>query len=126
MALLPNLPAPLRLVLLKLLATCTGGSFVFATLVWALGRRDSMQVLFLSSAILVTVSSVIVFAVLGELAALQTRKPVLRFVYPSFGIAVPVLAVFALAGYGVVLSVALQVAALLAAPTKSAEHTIGA
>ncbi len=126
MTLLPSLFAPLRLVLLKLLATCVGGSFMFAALVWALGRHDSLQVLFLSSAILVAVSSVVIFAVLGELAALQTRKPVLRFAFPSFGIAVPVVAVFAFAGYGVVLSVAIQVAALLAAPTKAAEQTIGA
>ncbi len=126
MKLLPCLLAPLRLVLLKLLATCVGGSVMFAVLVWALGRHDSLQVLFLSSAILVAISSVIVFAVLGEMAALQTGNSVLRYLYPSLGVAVPVVAVLTLAGYGVALSVGLQAAVLLASPTTKTGHTIGA
>ena len=99
---------------------------MFAALAWAFGRHDSLQVLFLSSAILVAVSSVIVFAVLGELASLQAGKPMLRYAYASFGVALPVVAVLTIAGYGVAVSVAIQAVVLLAVPVTAVGPTIDA
>jgi len=126
MTLQPQIPRPLRALLLKFLAVSVGSGAAFAAVVWVLGRSNAPQVWFISSAVLVAMSSTFLFYTLGQLALAQSGNTMLRYAYALFGVVMPAVSVLALSGYGVVLSTAVQVLMLFVLPAASEESTSAA